>query len=172
MKALIDKWFTDNYETLREVTNAWIVRTGRNIDAEYIISSSYIYVIGRMGEMTKEDIPRWVYHYINVELIYPKSTTNKRNNKFNVESVDVSDVYNVCADSDFVDYISVSHQIEAFRTTLDRYDQIIWDVYIKKGLTKKRELAEHFKIDETSAWFLIKNLKEKYIEYAKTKEGI
>ena len=172
MKVLIDNWFTENYQTLMEVTSAWIVRMDRKIDPEYLISGAYIYVHNRMSEMTEDDIPKWTYQHIYIELMYPKSTTNKRNNKFNAESVDISELYTLCSEDDLVDFISINHQIESFKTTLDRYDQIIWEVFTVKGFTKKKELAEHFKIDETSAWFLIRDLKDKFKKYAKTEERI
>jgi hypothetical protein len=172
MKALIDQWYTDNYKQLREVTTAWIVRYGRNLDAESIIANSYLYVISRMDEMTEEDVPKWVYQHINVELRMPKSVTNNYLNKHNIDKMDINEAFFVQTYEDLIDCVDVNYMIDDFKTTLDRYDQIIWDVYTKKGLTKKREMAEHFKIDETSAFFLIKNLKTKFKEYVNTEERI
>lgn len=172
MKVLIDKWFTDNYSKLHEITSAWIVRTGRNIDAECLISNAYIYVLDRKTELSEEDIPRWVYSYINVELTYPKSVTNYHNMKHDLDSIDINDAFFLLSDQDLDCEIEINDVIESFKTTLDRYDQIIWDVYVKKGKTTKSALAEHFQIDQTSAFFLIRDIKAKFKEYVKTEERI
>jgi predicted HTH transcriptional regulator len=74
--------------------------------------------------------------------------------------------------SDTLDELSYRMLIEDFATTLDRCDQIILEVYLNKGKTTQREIAEHFKIDSTSAWLYLKNIKCKLKEYVKTKEGI
>jgi Mn-dependent DtxR family transcriptional regulator len=55
---------------------------------------------------------------------------------------------------------------------LDRVDAILWEVYYNKGITTKRDLAEHFNIDPSSALIYINELKAKFRNYVEDKERI
>lgn len=70
------------------------------------------------------------------------------------------------------DNLLLTIDIEGFYKTLDRFEKNVWTAFYTKGKTKKKELADHFKIDPTSAWYLIKDLKDKYKNYVSTETGI
>lgn len=167
MKREIDRYFAENYKTLVEIAKARIVKYKRNVDAESVVADAYLYIIKRKDDITEDCIGAWVGSYINLEISMPKSVTNVRARQHeDIEGILMFD------NSDMLDELSYRMIIEDFSTTLDRCDQIILDVYLNKGKTTQREIAEHFKIDSTSAWIYLKNIKCKLKEYVKTKEGI
>jgi hypothetical protein len=167
MKREIDRYFAENYKTLVEIAKARIVKYKRNVDAESVVADAYLYLIKRKDDITEDCIGAWVGSYINLEISMPKSVTNVRARQHeDIEGILMFD------NSDTLDELSYRMLIEDFATTLDRCDQIILEVYLNKGKTTQREIAEHFKIDSTSAWLYLKNIKCKLKEYVKTKEGI
>ena len=167
MKREIDRYFAENYKTLVEIAKARITKYKRNVDAESVVADAYLYIIKRKDDITEDCIGAWVGSYINLEISMPKSVTNVRARQHeDIEGVLMFD------NSNTLDELSYRMIIEDFKTTLDRCDQIMLDVYLNKGKTTQREIAEHFKIDSTSAWIYLKNIKCKLKEYVKTKEGI
>jgi hypothetical protein len=58
--------------------------------------------------------------------------------------------------------------IDGFVKKLDRVDQIVWRVMVDDGLTKVRELSEHFNIPESTIYLyrvrILNKFKEHYIE--------
>jgi hypothetical protein len=167
MKREIDKYFAENYKQLVEIAKARINKYKRNVDAESVVADAYLYLIKRKDDITDDCIGAWVGSYINLEISMSKSVTNVRARQH--EDIDGVIIFE---NSDNIDELNSRMIIEDFATTLDRCDQIILDVYLNKGKTTQRDIAEHFKIDSTSAWLYLKNIKYKLKEYVKTKEGL
>ena len=168
MKVLIDKFFSDNYDFLIEVSKKKISYFGRKIDPETMVANAYLYAVGRKDLKNECDIPVWVLSYINTELCFYNSQTLRK------ESVTVSD--EKCPDIpsrvDIEAELDYKMRLDEFKNNLDRLEQIIFEVYYEKGKRSSGHLAEHFNIDRTSAWVYKKQLLTKLNEYAKTKERL
>jgi hypothetical protein len=164
MKAKIDKWYKSNYDNVKLITKMHIARLGKNLDPEALIADSYLYVIGREPKDDAE-IERMVYGFIWFELTRWNSKTNR--NIFWVNEQPSEDLpCNQNTD------ILLNIDIESFENTLDRIERIVWDVYYHRGISTKRALAEHFQIDDSSAFLYIKAVKDKFKEYAKTENRL
>lgn len=168
MKALIDRFYSENYDFLIEVSKKKISYFGRNIEPETLVSASYIYLIGRKDLKTEQEIPVWAINYINTELSFYNSQTLRK------ESVTIGDekAPDITYSQDIEHTTDKNIFIEGFVNTLDRYEQIIWEVYYDRGKRSAGDLSKHFNIDRTSAWKYKNEILEKLIEYAKTKERI
>lgn len=168
MKYLIDKFYADNYDFLIEVSKKKISYFGRNIEPETLVSSSYLYLIGRKDLKTEQEIPIWAINYINTELSFYNSQTLRK------EAVTIGDekAPDIIYSQDIEQMIDKSLFLEGFLNTLDRYEQIIWEVYYDRGKRSSGDLSEHFKIDRTSAWKYKNEILEKLIDYAKTEKRI
>lgn len=171
MKALIDKYFTDNYQKLVEIATARINKYSRIVEPETVVSNAYVYVLGKSDELTESDIPVWVTAFMNLEISMPKSITNQRANKFDSKHECIND-HDCFENTDIYSLIDIKDTFESFRTTLDRVDQIILDVYLEKGMDTKRSMAEHFKIDSSSALIYINRIKKKLKKYVETEERL
>ena len=167
MKALIDKFYAENYDLLVGAARKRIQLARSVVEPESVVSSSYIYLISKSDNITEDEIPRMAMGFICMELSWYSSKTNREEN-IRFEEFDPLMV----GEYNHIDNEILKIDIEDFRNTLDRYEKIVFECYYERGLTKKRELAEHFMIDQTSAFFLIKNLKDKFIEYAESKKRI
>jgi len=158
MKALIDKFFTDNYTQLVEVTRAYIRDLNRNLEAEGIVSDAYIYVSQKKG-ITEPEIGRLTVGFIYNELYLWNSQTNRKGLLFSSDVLPSEQMYNQ------TERLILFIDIEDFQNTLDRFERNVWEAFYHKGHSRKRELAKHFNIDPTSALKLIQDLKAKYKDY-------
>jgi len=171
MKALIDQVFSDHYNTMIFTAKKYITKSGFNLKAEDVVSNCYMKAITIEKEMTYDDIVKWAFGFIRREPSLENSFTRyeiKKDKKLFTHIEEDQFINEYEHESEYYQ----TDICEKFRLTLDRYNRNLFDAYYYKGLTKKREMAEHFKIDETSAFFLIKNLKTKFKEYVKTEERI
>lgn len=167
MKTKIDRFYSDNYETLVLAAKRRITQLKKNIEPESLVSSSYLYVIGKSDTITEDEIPRLAFGFIVLELIRTNSQTNLKERLNPVDlDFDISDANNQS------DNIVLKLDIRDFVNTLNRVDQIIFEVYFDKGKTTKRDLAEHFNIDPSSALIYINDIKEKFRKYVADKDTI
>lgn len=166
MKELIDKFFKVNYDKLIGITKLKITYFERNIDAETLVSNSYLYVIDKIGKIKEEEIPTWVVGYINTELsLYNSKTLRKEAVSSGDEQCpDIINPYN------FINEYEKRDFADAFKNTLTRLEQIVWDVYYQKGMYSAGDLASHFDIDRTSAWQMKVEIIKKLKEYVSTQE--
>lgn len=167
MKVVIDKFYTENYGTLVLAAKRRITQLKKNIEPESLVSSSYLYVVGKADTITEDEIPRLAFGFILLELIRTNSQTNLKERLNPVDlDFDISDTNNQS------DNLLLKIDISDFVNTLNRVDQIIFEVYFDKGKQTKRDLAEHFNIDPSSALIYINDIKTKFRKYVADKETI
>jgi len=167
MKVKIDKFYTENYKTLVLAAKRRITQLKKNIEPESLVSSSYLYVVGKADTITEDEIPRLAFGFILLELIRTNSQTNLKERLNPVDlDFDISDTNNQS------EQMLLKIDVSDFVNTLNRMDQIIFEVYFDKGKTTKRDLAEHFNIDPSSALIYINDIKTKFRKYVKDKRPI
>ena len=167
MKVKIDKFYTENYGTLVLAAKRRITQLKKNIEPESLVSSSYLYVVGKSETITEDEIPRLAFGFILLELIRTNSQTNLKERLNPVDlDFDISDTNNQS------EQLVLKIDVSDFVNTLNRMDQIIFEVYFNKGKTTKRDLAEHFNIDPSSALIYINDIKTKFRKYVKDKSTI
>ena len=159
MKSKIDKFVNDNYEKLLNIAKKKVFYFDRPTTPEAILNDAYIYIINNQPEDIK-DIPRYMVNYINMELRYTKSFTTRRDKLQSRESNLIKDTVEID-----IDNIDLRNHLTDFRKTLNRIDQIVWDVYSIKGKRKIVEIAEHFKINMSSAYQCRSKVISKFKEY-------
>jgi hypothetical protein len=160
MRNEIDKFYTDNYTLLVSAAKRRITQLKKSIEPESLVSSSYLYLVGKVDTIQEDEIERLAFGFIYFELMRYNSQTNL---KERVNSVDSNNQSN---------RLVLKIDISDFEKTLDRVDAILWEVYYNKGITTKRDLAEHFNIDPSSALIYINELKAKFRNYVEDKRRI
>jgi hypothetical protein len=167
MKVKIDKFYSENYGTLVLAAKRRITQLKKNIEPESLVSSSYLYLVGKSDTIQEDEIERLAFGFIYFELMRYNSQTNlkERVNSVDLE-FDISDLNNQSNN------LLLKIDVSDFEKTLDRVDAILWEVYYNKGITTKRDLAEHFNIDPSSALIYINELKSKFKKYVEDKERI
>ena len=168
MKELIDKYFTENYEYLKKVAEFHINRCGRDFEPDILVSNAYVYLIESIGKYSNEDIPKWCTAFMCFEMERSKSKSNYHNNKTKNNDLSIDEAFNFLVDKEVEKEILFCIDMDTFITNLDRFDLILWEVYYEKGIQTKRDIAEHFNIDPSSALIYINRVKEKYKQYVKS----
>ena len=167
MKEDIDKFIELNHEKLLNIVRKKIRYYKRDVCEYRMLSEGYLYVCNNPPKR-REDIPKYLVHWIDLELRMPKSNTNRKN------AIDKAVEYwswNSLDNSFEVDIESIDFKecMLSFVKTLDRLDQIVWKVYFEKGKTKIRELSEHFDIPESTINLyrvrLLERFKQHYLDY-------
>jgi hypothetical protein len=123
--------------------------------------------VGKADTIQEDEIERLAFGFIYFELMRYNSQTNlkERVNSVDLE-FDISDLNNQSNN------LLLKIDVSDFEKTLDRVDAILWEVYYNKGITTKRDLAEHFNIDPSSALIYINELKQKFRKYVEDKNTI
>lgn len=148
MKSKIDKYISEHYYRLLDIVTKKVNYYSVDICPIEMLSEAYMYVLE--CDIEKEsDIPRYIVNYVTLELRYPKSSTNFRINKDSCLHF-FETFYFDEATNDMIEMIDFKSFMKGFLTTLDRVDQIVLEVMLNKGKTKKRELSEHFNIPEST----------------------
>jgi len=166
MKEKIDKFVNDNYDKLIRIAQTKVSYFDRPTTAEAILNDAYLYIVKNPPEEVK-DIPRYMVNYMNMELKFDKSVTTRR------DRLNSREVLNINSSTEIdIDAIDLRDELNDFRKTLDRLNQIVWDVYSTKGKRKIKEIAEHFDINMSSAYqlrtIIISKLKEYYENKGRT----
>lgn len=166
MKDKIDKFLNDNYDKLLVIAEKKVKYFKRPTTAEEILADAYIYVVNNPPTEVK-DIPRHMVNYMNIELKFNKSFTTRRDRLQSME-LTVERTYSEI-DLDKIDFNTTQDE---FVKTLNRVDQIVWEVYYIKGKRKIIELAEHFNINMSSAYQYRTRVINKFKKYYENKNGI
>jgi len=162
MKELIDKYFIENYTKLVSLADAKINMMNKQIEAASVVSSAYIYIVSKSDNLTQKEIAPLAIGFICMEISLYNTKTNRKEQVRGSEIDFIDEPFN--QESDLI----LNLDIEGFVNTLDRLDTILWDVYYVRGIQTKRDIAEHFNIDPSSALIYINRVKEKYREYVKS----
>lgn len=164
MKQEIDRFIELNYKKLLNIAKSKIERFDRSYTPEELVSEAYIYVVKNQPKNV-EDIPRYMVNFMNIEIVGQNSNTN-RALSVNSKEVLIDSSYEIIYDLELRD------EIEAFEKKLDRLNQILWEVYYKKGHTKIKEIAAHFDISMSQAYIIRKELLKKLIEHYEDQKRI
>jgi hypothetical protein len=167
MRNEIDKFYTDNYTLLVSAAKRRITQLKKSIEPESLVSSSYLYLVGKVDTIQEDEIERLAFGFIIFELMRYNSQTNL---KERVNSVDLE--FEISDMNNQSDQLLLKIDVTDFVKTLDRVDAILWEVWYDKGKTTKRDLADHFNIDPSSALIYINELKQKFRKYVEDKERI
>ena len=162
MKDLIDKYFTDNYENLVGISESRINRLNKRIEPSSVVSSAYIYVVSKLDTITEKEIKPLTIGFICMEISLFNTQTNIKEQVRGCDAGLTSEVLNQNDD------LILLLDIEGFKMSLDRFDSILWEVYAERGIQTKRDIAEHFNIDPSSALIYINRLKEKFKYYVES----
>lgn len=165
MKRQIDSYIETNYKDILSSVKKKIVYFKSTLNPEELISEAYLYVIGIEHDSLDAAVS-YFYNFINQELYYPKSHSNRKKVLRSLEYEDNQSLIEIETD------VIAAIDIKDFVKKLDRVDQIVWRVMVEKGLIKVRELSEHFNIPETTIYLYRVRITEQFKAYYEDKKRI
>ena len=175
MKELIDLYITQNYEEVLKYTLHFIksLSIPDSIDAAAVINNAYLHCIGLQVECyTTDKAKSYLLNTIKYELIWTQGSRTKRDDLYRSQEY-IGDCIDDTTDLEYKVSIEDRYNfkkavVEIYRANIDdRIKKLIFEAYYDKGYSTQTALAKYFDINTTSAYFLIKEIKEniKQIQY-------
>jgi hypothetical protein len=165
MKKLLDNYISKAYPEVRAYTAYFLSKMGLFIDADTVINNSYLHVLTINDNTTDEDkIKSYLLNTIKYQILWSTSKSHKDDR---VTAV-VNNLFDKLDDDDLIMKIKEDKKyafqkgiIEIYRSEIkDQVQRIVFEAYIDKGYITSRALATYFGITHTSAYYLIKELKQ------------
>jgi len=175
MKRMLDQYIQKNYTEVLKYTKHFIQRLKipSSIEADAVINNAYLHCVKlEMDEVTEDKAKSYLLNTIKYELIWNQGSRTKkddiyRSHEYLGDSLDdPSDIEHKVNLEDSYNFKKA--MVEIYRNSLDdRIKKIIFEAYYDKGHSTQTALAKYFDINSTSAFFLIKEIKQniKEIQY-------
>jgi hypothetical protein len=175
MKRMLDQYIQKNYTEVLKYTKHFIQRLKipSSIEADAVINNAYLHCVKlEMDEVTEDKAKSYLLNTIKYELIWTQGSRTKkddiyRSHEYLGDSLDdPSDIEHKVNLEDSYNFKKA--MVEIYRNSLDdRIKKIIFEAYYDKGHSTQTALAKYFDINSTSAFFLIKEIKQniKEIQY-------
>ena len=162
MKKALDKYISTHYSEVRAYTAYFLSKMGSYIDADTVINNSYLHVVNINGDPDK--VKGYLLNTIKYQVLWSTSKSHRDDRITaiehpNTEPIDDDDLVHKLREDRT--YSFNKGLIEIYRKEIkDKIQLIVFEAYIDKGYTTSRAMATYFNITHTSAYYLIKELKQ------------
>lgn len=168
MKAYLDIYISTHYTEVLRYTKHFIatMKIPTSIDADVVINNAYLHCAGLNVECDSQDKAKsYLLNTIKYDLIWTQGSRTKRDDIYRSQEYtgdcidDTTDIEHKIAKEDRYNFQRA--MVEIYRNNIDdRIKRIIFEAYYDKGHSTQTALAKYFNINSTSAYFLIKEIKE------------
>lgn len=179
MKKALDSYINRAYPEVRAYTAYFLSKMGLYIDADTVINNSYLHLLTINDNTTDEDkVKAYLLNTIKYQILWSTSKSHKDDRITAIEDNSPDRVQGDELNDKILEEKRYSFNkglIEIYRSGLtDNVQRIVFEAYIDKGYTTSRGLAIYFGITHTSAYYLIKELKQnlKNLQYRYESESI
>jgi hypothetical protein len=180
MKRMLDQYIQKNYTEVLKYTKHFIQRLKipSSIEADAVINNAYLHCVKlEMDEVTEDKAKSYLLNTIKYELIWTQGSRTKKDDIYRSHEY-LGDSLDDSSDIEHKVNLEESYNfkkamVEIYRNSLDdRIKKIIFEAYYDKGHSTQTALAKYFDINSTSAFFLIKEIKQniKEIQYRYNKD--
>lgn len=175
MKLILDQYINSNYDEVLRYTKHFLklLNIPSSIDADAVINNSYLHCIKvHIPDMTQDKAKSYLLNTIKYELIWTQGSRTKKDDIYKSQEHQGDDMDDT-TDLEHKLMIEERHNfkkaiIEIYRSQQhDRIKRIIFEAYYDQGHSTQTALAKYFNINITSAYFLIREIKQniKSIQY-------
>ena len=175
MKLILDQYINHHYDEVLKYTKHFlkVLNIPNSIDADAVINNSYLHCIKvHIPDMTQDKAKSYLLNTIKFELIWTQGSRTKLDYIYKSQEHQGDDIDDT---TDLEHKIRLENEhnfkkamVEIYRNNLDdRIKRIIFEAYYDKGHSTQTALAQYFDINSTSAYFLIREIKQniKQIQY-------
>jgi hypothetical protein len=175
MKLILDQYISRNYEEVLKYTKHFLKRLNipSSIDADAVINNAYLHCVKvNIPDMTQDKAKSYLLNTIKYELIWTQGSRTKKDDIYRSQEY-LTDCIDDPTEIEHKIRLENDHNfkkamVEIYRNSLDdRIKRIIFEAYYDKGHSTQTALAQYFDINSTSAYFLIREIKQniKEIQY-------
>mgnify|MGYP003667081870 FL=1 len=180
IKKILDAYITANYSEVRTYTNYMLKRLMLskklnyiNLKADTIINNAYLHVAGIDDHEADENkVKSYLLNTIKMQIWWPTSLSRKQDEVYSQEYIATDKP----EDDEITDKLKHEEIINLRKACINTYlnelispvEKRIADAYFTHKCQTSRAMADYFDIPRTSAYYMIKALKQriKEIEYS------
>ena len=180
IKKILDAYITANYKEVRTYTNYMLKRLMlskklkfTNLKADTIINNAYLHVASMPDQEADENkVKSYLLNTIKMQIWWPTSLSRKQDEVYSQEYI----AKDKPEDDEITDKLKHEEIINLRKACINTYlnelinpvEKRIADAYFTHKCQTSRAMADYFDIPRTSAYYMIKALKQriKEIEYS------
>ena len=180
IKKILDAYITANYSEVRTYTNYMLKRLMlskklkfTNLKADTVINNAYLHVAGIDDHEADENkVKSYLLNTIKMQIWWPTSLSRKQDEVYSQEYIATDKP----EDDEITDKLRHEEIINLRKACINTYlnelispvEKRIADAYFTHKCQTSRAMADYFDIPRTSAYYMIKALKQriKEIEYS------
>jgi hypothetical protein len=180
IKKILDAYITANYSEVRTYTNYMLKRLMLskklnyiNLKADTVINNAYLHVAGIDDHEADENkVKSYLLNTIKMQIWWPTSLSRKQDEVYSQEYIATDKP----EDDEITDKLKHEEIINLRKACINTYlnelispvEKRIADAYFTHKCQTSRAMADYFDIPRTSAYYMIKALKQriKEIEYS------
>lgn len=180
IKKTLDAYITANYDEVKAYTTYMLtrLRLSKKLDlimlkADTIINNAYLHVATMEDHpATESQVKSYLLNTIKMQIWWPTSVSRKQDEIKSVEYVPKDEPNDTEIDHKLAIEETIALRMSCIAIYLDEItnpvEKRIAEVYFKHKCQTSREMAEFFDVSRTSAYYMIKALKQriKEIEYS------
>ena len=180
IKKILDAYITANYSEVRTYTNYMLKRLMLskklnyiNLKADTVINNAYLHVAGiEDHEADENKVKSYLLNTIKMQIWWPTSLSRKQDEVYSQEYIATDKP----EDDEITDKLKHEEIINLRKACINTYlnelispvEKRIADAYFTHKCQTSRAMADYFDIPRTSAYYMIKALKQriKELEYS------
>lgn len=180
IKKILDAYITANYKEVRTYTNYMLKRLMLskklnyiNLKADTVINNAYLHVASMPDQEADENkVKSYLLNTIKMQIWWPTSLSRKQDEVYSQEYIATDKP----EDDEITDKLKHEELINLRKACINTYlnelinpvEKRIADAYFTHKCQTSRAMADYFDIPRTSAYYMIKALKQriKEIEYS------
>jgi len=166
MKASLDRYITRHYAELFRYARFFCSKYNPRLNPDVVINNAYLHCISIEDPGPDPDVKGLMMNSIKRQVMWQNLDTN-RQERLIASEITVPDL--MVDDTDLLDKINIEQQYHGWKSCVDIYRDSLTDnvaitvakAYFDDGYTTARSMAKYFKIPNTSAHYLIAEIKNK-----------
>lgn len=159
----LNRHFTDLYEEIKTYAEKakWHLASSY-VDTSAILAECYLHLHKNIHLLkTVEDVESFSKNWVKKNLTW-QSSPLKRQYQSKNQALDFD-----LESPQLVDFSCYDRAVESFLTTLNSHDRRLWSIYVEKGKTSGKLVAEHLNMSLSTGYEVLRQCKELHRKFRK-----
>jgi hypothetical protein len=166
MKASLDRYITRHYAELFRYARFFCSKYNPRLNPDVVINNAYLHVVSIQNPGPDPDVKGLMMNSIKRQVMWQNLDTNRQERLLSSE-IAIPDM--MVDDTDLIDKVNIEKEYHGWKSCVDIYRDSLTDnvaitvakAYFDDGYTTARSMAKYFNIPNTSAHYLIAEIKTK-----------
>ena len=164
MKASLDRYITRHYAELFRYARFFCSKYNGKLNPDVVINNAYLHVVSIQNPGPDPDVKGLMMNSIKRQVMWQNLDTNRQERLLSSE-IAIPDL--MVDDTDLIDKVNIEKEYHGWKSCVDIYRDSLTDnvkitvakAYFDDGYTTARSMAKYFNIPNTSAHYLIAEIK-------------